>query len=84
MASPLFLQGLLDDLGLEAFFGIHLLEPPVLVFEFLEAGHQGGIHAPELAAPFVKRGGTDAMFPAEFRNRAATLCLLENGDDLAV
>ena len=84
MASPLFLQGLLDDLGLEAFFGIHLLEPPVLVFEFLEPGHQGGIHAAEFAAPFVKRGGTDAVLPAQFWNRAAGLGLLEYGDDLAV
>ena len=84
MASPLFLQGLLDDLGLEAFFGIHLLEPPVLVFEFLEAGHQGGVHAAKLTAPFVERGRADAVFPAEFRNRAAALGLLEHGDDLAV
>jgi hypothetical protein len=78
------LQGLLDDLGLEAFFGIHLLEPPVLIFEFLEAGHQGGVHAAEFTAPFVKRGRTDAVFPAKCRNRAPALCLLENGDDLAV
>ena len=55
MASPLFLQCLLNDLGLQAFFGIHLLEPPVLVFEFLESGHQRGVHAAEFAAPFVKR-----------------------------
>jgi len=84
MASPLFLQGLLDDLGLEAFFGIHLLEPPVLVFELFEPGHQGGIHAAKFAAPFVKRGRTDAVFPAEFRNWAATLGLFEDGNDLAI
>jgi hypothetical protein len=29
------LERLSNDLGLEAFFGTHLLEPPVLVFEFL-------------------------------------------------
>lgn len=84
MASPLFLQGLSDDLGLEPLFGIHLFEPPVLVFEFLEPGHRRGVHAAELAAPFVKRGGADAVFPAEFRDWAAALCLLEHGDDLAV
>ena len=61
-----------------------LNESPVLVFEFLEAGHQGGVHTPEFAAPFVKCGGTDAVFPAEFRDRATTFCLLEYGDDLAV
>lgn len=47
-------------------------------------GHQGGVHAAKLAAPFVERGGADAVFPAEFRNWAAALCLFENGDDLAV
>ena len=54
MASPLFLQGLLHDLGFKAFFGIHLLEPPVLVFKFLEPRHQGGVHAAEFAATFYK------------------------------
>ena len=55
MALPLFLERLLNDLGLEALLGIHLLEPSILVFEFLEASHQRDIHAAELAAPFVKR-----------------------------
>ena len=41
MASTLFCERLLHDLGLEAFLCEHLLEPAVLVFEFLEAGHQG-------------------------------------------
>jgi len=63
---------------------MHLLEPPVLVFELIEAGHQRGVHTAELATPFVERGGTDAVFPAEFRDRAAAFCLLENGNDLAV
>jgi len=84
MASPLFLQGLLNDFSLQAFFCVHLLEPTVLLFEFLEPGHQGSVHATELAPPFVKRCGADAMLPAEFRNRAAALCLLEYGDDLTV
>jgi hypothetical protein len=78
------LQGLLDDLDLQALLGIHLLEPPVLVFEFLEPGHERGVHAAELAAPFVERGRTDAVFPAEFRYWATALCLLEYRNDLAV
>jgi len=78
------LQGLLDDFGLEPLFGIHLLEPPVLVFEFLEPGHQGDVHATEFAAPLVKLGRTDAVLPAQFGDRAAALCLLEYGNDLAV
>ena len=84
MASPLFLQGLLHNLGFEPFFSIHLLEPPVLVFKFLEPGHQRGVHAAELAAPFVERRRTDTVLPAELGNRATALCLLENGNDLAV
>ena len=84
MASPLFLQGLLNDLGLKPFLGIPLLQPPVLVFEFLQAGHQRGIHTAEFAAPFVERGGTDAVLTTELRNWAASLCLLEHGNDLSV
>ena len=83
MASALFPR-LLNDLCLEVFFRIHLLEPSVLVFEFLEVGHQRGVHAPKFATPFVERGGTDAVFSAGFRDRAAALCLLGNGDDLVV
>ena len=84
MALPLFLQSLLHNLGFEPFFSIHLLEPPVLVFKFLEPGHQRGVHAAELAAPFVERSGADAVLTAEFGYRTATFCLLENGNDLAV
>lgn len=84
MASPLFLERLLDDLRLQALFGVHLLEPPVLVFELLEPGHQRGVHAAKLAAPFVEGGRTDAMLPTKLGDRAAGLCLLEYRDDLAV
>ena len=76
MASPFFCEGLLDDLSLEALLGIHLLEPSVLVFEFLQSGHQGGVHAAEFAAPFVERRRTDAVLPAQFWNRATGLGLL--------
>jgi hypothetical protein len=34
-----------------------------------------------LAAPFVKRCGTDAVLPTEFGDRVTAFCLLENGDD---
>lgn len=51
---------------------------------YLEARHQGSVHAAKFAAPFVKHGGTDVLLPAEFGNRAAGLCLLEDGNDLAI
>ena len=34
--------------------------------------------------PFVKRGGTDAVFPAEFGGWATVLCLLEYSNNLNV
>ena len=63
---------------------IHLLEPPVLIFEFFQAGHQRGIHATELPTLFVKRGGTDAVLSVAFWDWATPFCLLENGDHLAI
>ena len=47
-------------------------------------GWKGGVHTSKLAAPFVERGRSDAVFPEKLRNRATALCLLENGNDLAV
>lgn len=84
MASPLFLRGLLDDLGLEPFFGVHLLEPTVLVFESLHSGHQQGVHAAKPGPSFVEGRGTDAVLAAELRYRAAALRLLQDANDLAV
>lgn len=48
MAS-LFLECLLDDLGLEPLRGVHLLDPSVLVLEFVHPRHQRRVHASELA-----------------------------------
>jgi hypothetical protein len=84
MALPLFCQCLRDDLGLEPLLGIHLLQAPVLVLEFLHAGHQGSVHATVLGAPLVERGIADAMLAAQLGNRTAGFGLLEDGDDLAV
>lgn len=41
-------------------------------------------NAAEFAALLVERGRTDAVLTAEFGDRAADLCLLKSGDDLAV
>ena len=84
MASPLFCHGFLDDLGLHALFGVHLLQAPVLVLQLLQAGHQRSIHAAVLGAPLVERGTADAMLAAQIGRWSAHLRLLENGDDLTV
>lgn len=65
MALPFFCQGLRDDLDFQALLGIHLLQAPVFVLQFLHAGHQRGVHAAELGAPFVERGVTDAVLAAQ-------------------
>lgn len=64
MAIELSLQGLLDDFRLEAFFGIHLLEPAVLLLQLSHAGHQGDIHAAVLATPLVEGGAADVVLSA--------------------
>ena len=84
MALPFFCRGLRDDLGLQAHLGIHFLQAPVFVLQLLHAGHQRGVHAAELGAPFVERGVADAVLAAQFRDWRAALGLLEEGDDLAI
>jgi hypothetical protein len=84
MALPLFCQGLGHDFGLEALFGIHLLEPAVLVLQLLHAGHEGSVHAAELGTPLVERGVADAVLTAQLRDGRADFGLLEDGDDLAI
>jgi hypothetical protein len=84
MASPLFCGGLGNDLGLELLLQIHLLEAPVLVFELLHAGHHGSVHATELGAPFVERGGADAQLSADIRHCQTDLNTLQSSHGLAV
>jgi hypothetical protein len=84
MASPLFCQGLRNDLGLQTLLGIHLFQATIFIFQLLHAGHQRGIHAAELGAPLVELGVADAVLAAQLRNRRAALGLLEDGDDLAI
>lgn len=84
MASPLFRLGLGDDLGLEAFLGIHLLETVVFVLQLLEARHERGVHPPEFGTPLVEGGRADAMLAAKLRDGSAGLDLFEDGDDLGI
>ena len=73
MASPLFCEGLVEDLHLQPLLGTHLLEPSVLDFELLEPGHNGSIHSATLSQPLVKRRRADAKLRAIRRNRQARL-----------
>ena len=82
MASPLFFKGLLDDLGFETLFGIHLLEPTILSFQFLHALEHGNIHATVLGAPIVKAGITHAVLAAKLCHRNTALGFFQNTDDL--
>jgi len=84
MALELSLKGFLADLGLDAFLGVHLLQPGILSLELLHALHEGGIHAAELASPLVDHGRAAAMLPSQVRDRHAGLVLLQDGHDLAV
>ncbi len=52
-----FFERLRDDLCLELFLRVHLLQPAVFFFELFHARHHGYIHAAVLGPPFVK--GTD-------------------------
>nr|WMM94666.1 hypothetical protein [Pseudomonas kurunegalensis] len=64
--------------------GVHLLQATVFLFQFAQPSHQGCVHATKLGAPLVEGGRAEAMLAAELRNRATSLGLLEDGDDLAV
>ena len=84
MALQLSHEGFLADLGLDALFGVHLLQPAVLILELLEPGHQRSIHAAELRATLVARRAGDAVLPAQLGDRNARLGLLEDRQDLVV
>jgi hypothetical protein len=84
MAGSLFCEVLVGNLGLEFLFQVHLLEAPVLVFELLHAGHNGGVHATELGSPLLERGGAYAQLPADLRGWQADLNTLQGSHDLAV
>src|SRR5690606_19280248 len=83
-ASPLFFDGFLENIGLQSLLGIHFLESPVLVFEFFQSGHHGGIHATEFGAPLVKGSTAHTMLSTQLRHRYAVLGLFEDRQDLAV
>ena len=84
MASPLFFERLRDDLRLELFLKVHLLEPAVLFFELFHARHHGYIHAAVLGPPFVKGRGADAQFTTNVWNADACLDALDSVQNLAI
>ena len=84
MALPFFCEGLLQNVGTHLGLGIHLLQAPVLFLQRLHLRDHRGVHAAVFGAPFVERGRTDAVCPAQLRHRRAGLSLLENAQNLAV
>jgi hypothetical protein len=84
MALPLFYDGLVEHLCLQALFGIHLLESAVFIFQLLHSDHHGHIHTAELSAPLVESGIAHAMFTAQLGYRRTGLGLLQDVDDLAI
>ena len=78
MALPLSLKGFFVDLRNQAFLGMHLLQAPALVFEFLHALHQRRVHAAVLSPPFVKCRATHTVFTAEGWNGLAALGFLQD------
>ena len=84
MVLPLFCDGLVEHLGFQAFFGVHLFKPSVFFFELLQSGHHGDIHAAEFGPPLVKCGITHAMFPAQLGYGCAGLGLVQYIDDLTI
>lgn len=85
MASPLFCQRLLHNLGLQLFFRVHLLQATVLVLQLFQASHQRGIHPTERGGiATCRRSHADVVLPAQGWSRGATLCLLQDRHDLAV
>ena len=77
-------QKLLDGPVLEGHFRIHALELFVLRLELLEALHVGRLHAAVLTSPLVEGRRTDAMLPANLADLSSGLCLLQEGNNLAL
>ena len=84
MASTLVFQRLRHDLGLDLFFQVHLLEPPVFILELFHARHHLDIHAAIFSPPLVKGGGADAQLPANIRHSKSSLKALDRVHDLTV
>jgi hypothetical protein len=84
MASPLFFERLRDDLNLELFLKVHLLQTTVLLFKRFNARHHGHIHASVLSPPFVKRRPVDAQLTTHNWNADASLNAFDRIHDLAI
>ena len=62
--------------------GQQLLEPGVLDFQVLQAVGLIGLHAAVLGAPFVERGLAESALAANVLDQQASLCLLQEPNDL--
>jgi hypothetical protein len=59
-----FFKDLRDNLSLQFFLKVHLLQPVVFLFVLLHARHQGHINTAVLGPPFVKGRHADAQLSA--------------------
>src|SRR5690606_17407265 len=80
--SPLFSQGVLDDVVLEQLLGQQLLQPRVLGLQLLEPLGLWHAHAAKLAAPQVVGGLAKAVLAAQLLDRQPRLGLTQEADDL--
>ncbi len=78
MPSPLFCEGIVEDLRLQPLLGIHLLEPGVLDPQLLEPGYHGRIHTAVLGPLLIKRHRADPKPPIDLGNRHAGLNSLQS------
>ena len=78
MASPLFCEGLVENLRLQSFLGIHLLKPGVLDLQLLEPGHHRRVHPAVLGSPLVKGRRTHPKLPADLWHRQSRLNPLQS------
>ena len=79
-----FCDGLVEDLSLQAFLGIHFLEPSVFFFELLHSSHHRHIHTAKLGSPLVECGVTHTVLTAQLGHRCTGSRLFQDVDDLAI
>ena len=84
MALPLFFKRLRYDLGLEFLFKVHLLEAPILLFQFFEPRHHGDIHPAVFGSPLVERGRADPQFTAHIWHPNTRINPFQRLHDLAI
>jgi hypothetical protein len=66
----------------QAQVGIHLFQALVLVFQLAQSPQGGGVHAPVVGLPLMECASAEAVLSAQLRHWHASLCLLQEANDL--